>query len=60
LTYQTALALTVNFGQHKGKTLQEIWKTDIGYISYLAGCDNERIKEAIAIINAELKKAKEK
>lgn len=60
LTYQTALALPITFGKYKGKTLGDVWQTDISYISYLADGDNERIKEAIKIINDELKRKKTK
>lgn len=62
LTYETALALELGFGQYKGKTLSEIWKTDVGYIQWLSSGEktDARIKEAISIINAEIKKANAK
>ena len=62
LTYETALALPITFGKHSGKTISEIWKVDFDYIKWLS--ENEktdaRIKEAIALINAEIKKSKAK
>lgn len=62
LTYETALALELGFGKYKGMALGEIWKTDFGYIKYLADGEKTepRIKEAIAIINVEIKKANNK
>ncbi len=62
LTYESALALVLTFGQYKGETLKDIWKTDIGYIKWLANGEktDARIKEAIALIDAEIKKAKAK
>ncbi len=62
LTYETALELPITFGKHTGKTLKEIYKTDRTYIDFL--CKGEktdaRIKEAIALINAEIKKTNNK
>lgn len=59
LTYETALALEITFGQHNGRTLAEIWKTDTPYINYLLNnARDERIKEAIRIIDAEIKNKK--
>lgn len=62
LTYETALALTITFGKHDGKTLKEIYKTDRSYIDYLNKGEktDARIKEAIALINAEIKKTNNK
>lgn len=62
LTYETALAFAITFGKYNGKTLKEIWKTDVGYIDWLEGNEktDARIKEAIALIREEIKKAKEK
>ena len=62
LTYETALGLTITFGKHNGHTLKEIYKTDRDYISWLANGEktDARIKEAIALIDAEIKKAKSK
>lgn len=62
LTYETALALELTFGQYKGETLKDVWKTDIGYIQWLSNNEKTepRIKEAIALINAEIKKANAK
>lgn len=62
LTYETALALELWFGKYEGKTLGDIWKTDFSYIKFLADGEKTepRIKEAIALINAEIKKANKK
>lgn len=62
LTYETALALELWFGKYEGKTLGDIWKTDFSYIKYLADGEKTepRIKEAITLINAEIKKANKK
>jgi hypothetical protein len=60
LTYETALAFEITFGKNKGKTLATIYKTDRDYINWLAKGENTdpRIKEAIALIEAEIEKAK--
>ena len=59
LTYETAMNLVVTFGQHNGKKLKEIWQEDFKYIDYLyKNASDKRIKEAILIIDAELKKKK--
>ena len=62
LTYETALAFEITFGKHKGKTLAGIYKEDRDYISWLR--DGEKtdpnIKAAIALIDEEIAKAKEK
>ena len=56
LTYESALAYTLTFGKHSGKTLSEIWKTDRDYIGWLVSNDrtDDRIKEAINIIAAKI------
>ena len=60
LTYEAALEYEITFGKHSGKTLKEIWKTDADYINWLANGEKTepRIKEAIALIGSEIKKAK--
>ena len=60
LTYETALEFEIAFGKHKGKTLKEIYKTDRDYISWLANGEktDPQIKEAIALIEAEIEKNK--
>lgn len=60
LTYETALEFEITFGKHKGKTLKEIYKTDREYITWLAGGEktDAKIKEAIALIDSEIEKAK--
>ena len=62
LTYETALELPITFGKHSGKTLKEIYKTDRTYIDFLIKGEktDARIKEAIALINAEIKKTNSK
>jgi hypothetical protein len=51
-TVQDAANFVITFGKYSGKTLGEIWKTDIGYIEWLD--DNEKtdpiIKKAIDIL----------
>ncbi len=60
LTYEAALDYEITFGKHNGKKLREIWKIDIDYIKWLAAGEktDAKIKEAIAIIDAEIKKSK--
>ena len=59
LTYETALDLEITFGVSKGKTLAEIWKEDKKQINWLLNnARDERIKEAIRIIDAEIKSRK--
>ena len=52
-TVQDAAGFVITFGKYNGKTLGEIWKTDIGYIEWLD--DNEKtdpiIKKAIDILS---------
>lgn len=59
LTYETALDYEITFGQHKGKTLREIYKIDRGYINWLSNGEktDPQIKEAIRLIDAEIEKA---
>lgn len=59
LTYETALAYEITFGKHAGHTLREVWETDFSYITYLwENAKEQRIKDAITIIDAELKRRK--
>ena len=62
MTYKEALAHTITFGQHKGKTMQDIWNTEKDYIKWLESRDGTdvRTREAIATIRAEIAKAKQK
>jgi hypothetical protein len=52
-TFEDAVGYVFGFGQYKGETLGDIWKSDFGYIKWLNS--NERtdpiIKKAISIIN---------
>lgn len=59
LTYETALLYKVTFGKHTGKTIGQIWQEDVGYIKYLAENGDDKIKEAISLINESLKKKKQ-
>ena len=61
LTYDTDLELKLTFGQHKGKTLKEIYKSDRSYIDWLRNNEktDKRIKDAIALIDAEIAKTKQ-
>lgn len=59
LTYETALELVITFGKHNGKTLKEIFKTDIDYINWLGNnATDPQIKEAISLIGEEIKKSR--
>ena len=60
LTYEEALELALSEGEYAGKTLREIWKADTEYINALMKDDNtpQIIKDAVLIIQAEIKKAK--
>ena len=60
LTYETALAMVINFGQFKGMTLQEIYKQDRKYIAWLKNGErtDARIKEAITIIDEKIAESK--
>lgn len=62
MTYEKALDFEITFGKHKGKKLCEIWKEDFDYIKWLENGEKTDavIKEAIAFINAEIKKNKAK
>lgn len=62
LTYETALDFEITFGKHKGKTLKEIYKEDREYIAWLRDGEktDAQIKEAISIIDDEIKKANAK
>jgi hypothetical protein len=61
LTYDTALALELTFGQNKGKTLKEVYKSDRSYIDWLRNNEktDKRIKDAITLIDAEIEKQKQ-
>lgn len=52
-TFEDAKGYVLNFGQYEGKTIEEVWKSDFGYIKWLN--TNEKtdpiIKKAISIIN---------
>lgn len=58
-TYEESLATVIDFGEHSGKTLQEIFKTDRNYINTLINDDSVSldVKTRIDIINQAIKKA---
>ena len=58
-TYEESLATVIDFGEHSGKTLQEIFKTDRNYINTMINDDSVPIdiKTRIDIINQAIKKA---
>lgn len=60
LTYESALAFKITFGEYSGKTLQELWKENNAYVKglYNSETTDPRLKEAISIINAEIQKYK--
>ena len=60
-TYESALAFVFGFGKYSGKTLKEVWKSDIDYIKWLEGSDktDATVKAAIAAIRAEIAKKKQ-
>lgn len=61
LTYEEALEFEITFGKHTGKTIKEVYKTDRDYITWLASGErtDPKIKEAIGLIEAEIKKKAE-
>lgn len=62
LTYETALEYELTFGKHNGKTLREIYKEDSGYVKFLYEGEktNPKLREAIGLINEEIRKNREK
>lgn len=62
ITYEKALELKLTEGDYAGLTLKEVYKKDIQYINTLGKLDStpDYIKQAIAVINAEIKKANAK
>ena len=61
LTYETALKYEITFGKHSGKTISEIWQSDIEYIKWLKNGENtdKRIKEAITLIQERINSRKQ-
>ena len=59
-TYEEALDTVLDFGEHKGKTLRELFKTDFAYVQGLLADDTASadIKARINIINQEIKKSR--
>ena len=62
LTYETALEYELTFGKYSGKTLREIYKEDSGYVKFLYEGEktNPKLREAIGLINEEIRKSREK
>lgn len=60
LTYESAMELEFDFGKHKGMKMKDVWQSDFQYIDWLYKNEStdERIKEAIRIISAKIKKQK--
>ncbi|MCR5652830.1 MAG: ERF family protein [Ruminococcus sp.] len=52
LTYETALEYEITFGKYKGKTLKEIFNTDMDYINWLSAKADDEVKEAISLIKS--------
>lgn len=61
MTYEMALHYVMPNGKHQGKTMAEIFKTDISYINELGASPDTgaEILTAINLICAEIKKARE-
>ena len=59
-TFDDAVGFVLGFGQYKGKTLGEVWKSDFGYIKFLNNGEKTDpiIKKAISIINEAAKNGK--
>ena len=62
ITYEKALELKLTEGDYAGLTLKEVYKKDRMYINSLAGDDTtpKYLADAIAVINAEIRKANAK
>lgn len=62
ITYETALDMVLTFGNYIGLPLKEVYKKDRLYINSIANADDtpDYIKQSIAIINAEIRKANAK
>lgn len=60
-TYESALAYVFTFGKYSGKTIEDVWRSDIDYIKWLEGSDktDATIKAAIAAIRAEIARKKQ-
>lgn len=62
ITYEKALELKLTEGDYAGLTLREVWKKDAKYIQTIANAADtpDYIKQAISVINAEIRKANAK
>lgn len=59
MTYERALELIVDIGKHSGKALKDVYKEDKAHIRELYELGGPDIKQAINIINREIKKKNE-
>ena len=59
MTYEKALDIIVDIGKHTGKTLKDVYKEDKAHIKELFEIGSPQIKEAINIIQREIKKKNE-
>lgn len=59
MSYESALEMICPIGKHSGKTLKEIYKEDKAHIRELYEFGDADIKQAINIINREIKKKNE-
>ena len=60
-TYEDAVGYVLGFGKYEGKTLGDVWKSDIGYIKFLNSGEKTEpiIKKAIGIINGKVRESRE-
>ena len=60
-TYEDAVGYVLGFGKYEGKTLGDVWKSDIGYIKFLNSGEKTDpiIKKAIGIINDKVRASRE-
>ena len=60
-TYEDAVGYVLGFGKYEGKTLGDVWKSDIGYIKFLNSGEKTDpiIKKAIGIINGKVRESRE-
>lgn len=59
MTYERALELIVDIGKHSGKALKDVYKEDKAHIRDLYELGGPDLKQAINIINREIKKNNE-
>lgn len=56
LTYEAATNHVLSFGQHKGKTIREVWTSDLQYIKWLEEREetDDKTRAAIARVREEI------